>query len=59
TCGASPTFFGPGGSDYLMLSDNADEQEKLIVYRTATGEKVGEAGAAGPGQRGDATMWRE
>lgn len=42
--GASPTFFGPNGSDYLMLSDNADEQEKVIVYRTDTGEKAGEAG---------------
>ncbi|MDK8450151.1 6-pyruvoyl tetrahydrobiopterin synthase [Corynebacterium mastitidis] len=50
--GASPTFFGPGGSDYLMLSDNADEQEKLIVYRTATGEKVGEAGLFTPGASG-------
>nr|WP_152821765.1 MULTISPECIES: 6-pyruvoyl tetrahydrobiopterin synthase [unclassified Corynebacterium] len=50
--GASPTFFGPNGSDYVMLSDNADEQEKIIVYRTDTGERLGEAGVFRPGASG-------
>ncbi|KQB86145.1 hypothetical protein Clow_01499 [Corynebacterium lowii] len=50
--GASPTFFGPQGSDYVMLSDNADEQEKVQVHRTATGELVGEAGLFTPGASG-------
>ena len=40
--GATATFFGPNGSDYVMLSDNADRQEKLIVYRSADGSAVGE-----------------
>lgn len=40
--GATATFFGPNGSDYVMLSDNGDRQEKLIVYRSADGSAVGE-----------------
>lgn len=36
--GASPTFFGPAhGNEYLAITDNADAQENLIVYRAATG----------------------
>ena len=42
--GASPTFFGPNGSDYVMLTDNSDIQESVIVYRTDNGAKVGSAG---------------
>ena len=38
---ASPTFFGPNGSDYVMLTDNSDIQESVIVYRTDNGAKVG------------------
>lgn len=41
--GASPTFFGPNGSDYVMLTDNADAQENVIIYRTADGTEVGRA----------------
>lgn len=33
--GATPTFFGPStGSEYLMITDNHDEQMSLLVYRT-------------------------
>lgn len=35
--GATPTFFGPTGSDYLMLSDNGDSRESVLVLRTADG----------------------
>ena len=47
--GATATFFGPNGSDYVMLSDNADRQEKLIVYRSADGSAVGEGPLFTPG----------
>lgn len=50
--GASPTFFGPNGSDYVMLTDSADEQENLIVYETATGRLVGSTGVFQPGTSG-------
>ncbi|MDH4657286.1 6-pyruvoyl tetrahydrobiopterin synthase [Corynebacterium pyruviciproducens] len=50
--GASPTFFGPNGSDYVMLTDNADEQENLIVYETTTGRLVGSHGVFTPGASG-------
>lgn len=33
--GATPTFFGPvTGSEYLMITDNHDEQISLLVYKT-------------------------
>lgn len=50
--GATATFFGPNGSDYVMLSDNADRQEKLIVYRSADGSAVGERPLFTPGASG-------
>lgn len=50
--GATATFFGPNGSDYVMLSDNADRQEKLIVYRSADGSAVGEGALFTPGASG-------
>lgn len=50
--GASPTFFGPTGSDYVMLTDNADEQENLLVYETETGHLVGQTGVFEPGTSG-------
>lgn len=50
--GASPTFFGPNGSDYLMLTDNADVQENVIIYRTADGKEVGRAGLFAHGASG-------
>lgn len=50
--GATATFFGPNGSDYVMLSDNADRQEKLIVYRSADGSAVGEGLLFTPGASG-------
>lgn len=50
--GATATFFGPNGSDYVMLSDNADRQEKLIVYRSSDGSAVGEGPLFTPGASG-------
>lgn len=50
--GATPTFFGPGGSDFLMLTDNGDEQERLRVHRTADGTLLGEAPLFTPGRSG-------
>lgn len=50
--GATATFFGPNGSDYVMLSDNADRQEKLIVYRSVDGSAVGEGPLFTPGASG-------
>lgn len=50
--GATATFFGPNGSDYVMLSDNADQQEKLIVYRSADGSAVGQGPLFTPGASG-------
>lgn len=50
--GATATFFGPNGSDYVMLSDNADRQEKLIVYRSADGSAVGKGPLFTPGASG-------
>ena len=50
--GATATFFGPNGSDYVMLSDNGDRQEKLIVYRSADGSAVGEGLLFTPGASG-------
>ena len=50
--GATATFFGPNGSDYVMLSDNADRQEKLIVYRSTDGSAVGEGPLFTPGASG-------
>lgn len=50
--GATATFFGHNGSDYVMLSDNADRQEKLIVYRSADGSAVGEGPLFTPGASG-------
>lgn len=50
--GATATFFGPNGSDYVMLSDNVDRQEKLIVYRSADGSAVGEGSLFTPGASG-------
>ncbi|GAA1347035.1 6-pyruvoyl tetrahydrobiopterin synthase [Falsarthrobacter nasiphocae] len=41
--GATPTFFGPTGHDYLMLTDNHFEREHVMVYRTKDGAQVGVA----------------
>ena len=41
--GASPTFFGPTGGEYVMLSDNADRRESVIVYRVSDGASMGSA----------------
>lgn len=50
--GASPTFFGPNGSDYVMLTDNADRQENVLIYRTSDGTLVGSAPLFTPGASG-------
>lgn len=31
--GSTPTFFGPNGDKYLAITDNADVQENLLVYK--------------------------
>lgn len=39
--GATPTFFGPlTGSEYLMITDNHDEQASLLVYKTNGAELI-------------------
>lgn len=50
--GATPTFFGPTGGEYVMLSDNADTQESVHVYRVADGTLAGSAALFQPGQSG-------
>lgn len=50
--GASPTFFGPNGSDFVMLTDNADRQENLIIHRTKDGEILHTTGIFEPGASG-------
>lgn len=51
--GASPTFFGPArGDEYLAITDNADAQESLVVYRAATGQTVCEVPIFTPGSSG-------
>jgi hypothetical protein len=35
--GATPVFFGREGHPYLAITDNADKQEHLLVYRVAAG----------------------
>ncbi|MFF0544376.1 hypothetical protein ACFYTF_16210 [Nocardia thailandica] len=39
--GATPTFFGPGsGTEYLAITDNAVPRENLLVFDTATGDRI-------------------
>lgn len=39
--GATPTFFGPGsGTEYLAITDNAVPKENLLVFDTATGNRI-------------------
>ncbi|MFE3543757.1 hypothetical protein ACFXK0_12345 [Nocardia sp. NPDC059177] len=39
--GATPTFFGPGsGTEYLAITDNAATKENLLVFDTATGDRI-------------------
>lgn len=41
--GATPTFFRPGdGTDYVMITDNADEQINLLVFRAGADSSGGE-----------------
>lgn len=32
--GATPTFFGPTGSEYVMITDNKDDELNLLVWKT-------------------------
>ncbi|MBO3129118.1 6-pyruvoyl tetrahydrobiopterin synthase [Dermatophilus congolensis] len=51
--GATPTFFGPKGSDeYVTITDNADEQEHLLVYKVSDGSLVCSAGVFARGASG-------
>ncbi|KAA0023567.1 hypothetical protein [Antrihabitans cavernicola] len=48
--GSTPTYFGPStGAEYLTIVDNADAQERLLVYRAATGELVCSQPVLSPG----------
>ena len=39
--GATPTYFGPRtGAEYLAITDNADKQERLLVYSASSGARV-------------------
>lgn len=39
--GATPTFFGPEtGTDYVMITDNADERISLLVFDTEDGSLI-------------------
>ncbi|MFD4458330.1 hypothetical protein [Nocardia sp. NPDC058480] len=39
--GSTPTYFGPvRGDEYLAIVDNADDQVRLIVARSGSGEQV-------------------
>ncbi|MEU8895191.1 hypothetical protein [Nocardia sp. NPDC048505] len=39
--GSTPTYFGPGdGADYLTIVDNADDQVRVLVFRSGSGELV-------------------
>nr|WP_277628045.1 6-pyruvoyl tetrahydrobiopterin synthase [Arsenicicoccus dermatophilus] len=50
--GATPTFFGPGGDDYVTVTDNADGQEHLLVLRSSDGELVCSPAIFTPGASG-------
>lgn len=56
--GATPTFFGPDGrDDYVTITDNADGQIHLLVYRVDDGSQVCSAplfGATGGGTENSA-----
>ena len=40
--GATPTFFGPDtGYEYLTITDNADQQENILVYQSSSGNLLG------------------
>ncbi|ROO86364.1 hypothetical protein EDD29_3928 [Actinocorallia herbida] len=38
--GSTPTFFGPTGTDYVTIVDNANPKVSLIVYNAATGAQI-------------------
>ncbi|WP_106400862.1 hypothetical protein [Actinocorallia populi] len=38
--GSTPTFFGPNGTDYVTVVDNAAPTVNLLVYATGTGRQV-------------------
>lgn len=47
--GSTPTFFGPGdGSDYLAITDNADERIALLVFDARAGGATAPAPASTP-----------
>lgn len=50
--GATPTFFGPTGGEYVTITDNADDQEHLLVYSAADGAPVCSAPLFTPGRSG-------
>ncbi|MDY6049097.1 MAG: 6-pyruvoyl tetrahydrobiopterin synthase [Corynebacterium sp.] len=50
--GATPSFFGPNGSEYISITDNADVQESILVFDTATGRLVSDTGIFQPGKSG-------
>lgn len=50
--GATPTFFGPNGGEYVTITDNADGQENLLVYNTSDGAPLCTAPLFSPGNSG-------
>ncbi|MFV0493716.1 hypothetical protein [Mycobacterium sp.] len=38
--GSSPTYFGPTGSDYLTIVDNAAPQVHALIYQAGTGNLI-------------------
>ncbi|GAB2830734.1 hypothetical protein GCM10022221_31880 [Actinocorallia aurea] len=38
--GSTPTFFGPNGTDYVTIVDNANPKVNLLVYNAATGAQI-------------------
>ncbi len=50
--GATPTFFGPTGGEYVTITDNADAQTNLLVYSAADGALVCSAPLFSPGRSG-------
>lgn len=51
--GATPTYFGSRtGHEFIAITDNADEQEHLLVYRTDTGKRVCKRAVFGSGASG-------
>lgn len=57
--GTTPTYFGPGGDDWVAIVDNAD-RPNLIVYRSSDGARVCSTpafGTSGQGTENSPMAW--